>query len=124
MGSYGIGIERIVACHIEQNHDANGIIWDKAIAPFQVHLIAVGSKSKDVVDMAERMYTDLTDDGIEVLFDDRKDISPGFKFKDADLLGMPYQVIVGEKNLANGNIEIKDRRTGERIMVEVDRLLE
>ena len=123
MGSYGIGIERIVACHIEQNHDANGIIWDKAIAPFQVHLIAVGSKSKDVVETAERLYTEMTDDGIEVLYDDRKDISPGFKFKDADLLGMPFHVIVGEKNLANGKIEIKERKTGERILVEADGLL-
>jgi prolyl-tRNA synthetase len=118
MGSYGIGIERIVACHIEQNHDKDGIIWDKAIAPYQVHLIAVTAKDKKVVDAAERIYSDLTDDGVEVLFDDRTDISPGFKFKDADLLGMPYQVIVGEKNLANGKIEIKERKTGERILVD------
>jgi len=118
MGSYGIGIERIIACHIEQNHDANGIIWDKAIAPYQIHLIAV-SKSQAVLEMAEKVYNDLNDDGVEVLFDDRTDTSPGFKFKDADLLGMPYQVIVGEKNLANGKIEIKERRTGDRILVDV-----
>ncbi len=117
MGSYGIGMERIVACHIEQNHDANGIIWDKAIAPFQIHLIAV-SKSEVVREMAEKIYTDLIDDGVEVLFDDRVDTSPGFKFKDADLLGMPYQVIVGEKNLAAGKIEIKERKTGERTLVD------
>jgi prolyl-tRNA synthetase len=120
MGSYGIGIERIVACHIEQNHDRDGIIWDKAIAPFQIHLIPVGSRSKEVVDTAERLYTLLTDDGVEVLYDDRKDISPGFKFKDADLLGMPFQVIVGEKNLAGGKIEIKERRTGDRTLVELE----
>lgn len=124
MGSYGIGIERIVACHIEQNHDADGIIWDKSIAPFQVHLIAVGSKSKEVTDMAERIYGLLSDDGVEVLFDDRKDISPGFKFKDADLLGMPYQVIVGERNLTQGKVEIKERRSGERILVDVETVLE
>ena len=118
MGSYGIGIERIIACHIEQNHDANGIIWDKSIAPYQVHLIAV-SKSQPVRDMSEKLYKDLTDDGVEVLFDDRVDTSPGFKFKDADLLGMPYQVIVGEKNLANGKIEIKERRTGDRTLVDI-----
>ncbi len=117
MGSYGIGMERIVACHIEQNHDANGIIWDKAMAPFQIHLIAV-SKSEVVREMAEKIYTDLIDDGVEVLFDDRVDTSPGFKFKDADLLGMPYQVIVGEKNLAAGKIEIKERKTGERTLVD------
>ena len=118
MGSYGIGIERIIACHIEQNHDANGIIWDKSIAPYQVHLIAV-SKSQPVRDMSEKLYKDLVDDGVEVLFDDRVDTSPGFKFKDADLLGMPFQVIVGEKNLANGKIEIKERRTGDRTLVDI-----
>ena len=74
--------------------------------------------------MAENLYDLIQDDGIEVLFDDRKDISPGFKFKDADLLGMPYQVIVGERNLAQGKIEIKERRTGDRILVEVEKVLE
>jgi prolyl-tRNA synthetase len=123
MGSYGIGIERIIACHIEQSHDANGIIWDKSIAPYQVHLIAV-SKSPAVLEMAEKIYADLTDDAIEVLFDDRKDTSPGFKFKDADLLGMPFQVIVGEKNLANGKIEIKERKTGERTLVDAVGIIE
>jgi prolyl-tRNA synthetase len=124
MGSYGIGIERIVACHIEQNHDQDGIIWDKAIAPYQVHLIAVGSKSAEVVQTAERLYDLLTEDGISVIFDDRREISPGFKFKDADLLGMPFQVIVGERNLGNGKIEIKERRSGERILVDLESVLE
>ncbi len=124
MGSYGIGIERIVACHIEQNHDDNGIIWDKALAPYDVHLISLGAKSREVQETSERIYHLLTQDGVTVLFDDRKDISPGFKFKDADLLGMPYQVIIGEKNLSNGKIEIKERRTGDRFFVEVASLLE
>ena len=124
MGSYGIGIERIVACYIEQNHDADGIIWDKSIAPFQVHMIAIGSKSKQLLDMAERVYGLLRDDGIEVLFDDRMDISPGFKFKDADLLGIPYQLIIGERNLAQGKIEVKERRSGNRILVDVEGVLE
>jgi prolyl-tRNA synthetase len=124
MGSYGIGIERIVACYIEQNHDADGIIWDKSIAPFQVHMIAIGSKSKQLLDMAERVYGLLRDDGIEVLFDDRMDISPGFKFKDADLLGIPYQLIIGERNLAQGKIEVKERRSGNRILVDVEAVLE
>ena len=124
MGSYGIGIERIVACHIEQNHDDNGIIWDKSIAPFQVHIIPLGTKSKEVIETSEKLYDLLVDDGIEVLIDDRKDISPGFKFKDADLLGIPYQVILGEKNLANGKVEIKERRTGDRTLVEIESALE
>jgi prolyl-tRNA synthetase len=118
MGSYGIGVERIVACHIEQNHDDNGIIWDPALAPFTFHLIAVGTKSKAVVDAADEIYSAMNAAGMEVLFDDRKEVSPGFKFKDADLLGMPFQVIVGEKNLAQGKVEIKVRRTGERSYVE------
>lgn len=114
MGSYGIGVERIVACHIEQNHDADGITWDPVLAPFLFHLIAVGTKSALVVETAGMLYREMGEAGFEVLFDDRKEVSPGFKFKDADLLGMPYQVIVGEKNLAAGNIEIKERRTGKR----------
>ena len=117
MGSYGIGIERIIACHIEQNHDENGILWDRAIAPFDLHLIAVSARSPQVTETSEALYSDLTRCGLEVLYDDRKETSPGFKFKDADLLGMPYQVIVGEKNLAGGNIEIKERRTGHRTIV-------
>jgi len=118
MGSYGIGIDRIMACHIEQNHDENGIIWDRALAPFDIHLMAATTRSALVVETAERLYEELRGAGFDVLFDDRKDISPGFKFKDADLLGMPLQVIVGEKNLAAGKIELKVRKGNERILVE------
>ena len=124
MGSYGIGIERIIACHIEQNHDDFGIIWDKSIAPYQVHLMLVGAKSKDVQTVAEELYSRLLKEGVEVLFDDRLDISPGFKFKDADLLGMPYQVIVGEKNLSNGKLEIKERRSGSRELIDKSQILD
>ncbi len=123
MGSYGIGIERIIACHIEQNHDEFGIVWDKGIAPFQAHLILVGAKNREVNEAAEEIYSLLLEEKIEVLFDDRHDISPGFKFKDADLLGMPYQIIVGEKNFSNGKIEIKERRTGSRELVEKNQIL-
>jgi prolyl-tRNA synthetase len=118
MGSYGIGIERIMACHIEQNHDQQGIIWDKSIAPYQVHLVPVALRNDKIRKAAERLYTDLIRNDIEVIFDDRQDVTPGFKFKDADLLGMPYQVIVGEKNLANGKIEIKERKSGNRTLVD------
>jgi len=123
MGSYGIGVERIIACHIEQNHDENGIIWDKSLAPFMFHLVAVGTKSKTVIEASEQLYAAMQAAGLEVLFDDRTDVSPGFKFKDADLLGMPFQVIVGEKNLAQGKIEIKVRKTGERSFVEKEKLI-
>ena len=120
MGSYGIGIERIVACYIEQNNDKDGIIWNKSLAPYEVHLIAVNMNSKDVETASNQMYDRMIDAQIEVLFDDRASVSPGFKFKDADLLGMPFHVIVGDKGLKNGQVEIKRRRTGERILVKLE----
>ncbi len=120
MGSYGIGVERIIACHIEQNHDENGIIWDKSIAPFLVHLISVNTEIPNVVQIAEKLYDKFNAEKIEVIYDDRTDVSPGFKFKDADLLGMPLQVIVSERNLKNNQVEIKIRRTSERILVNID----
>ncbi|MEX2190819.1 MAG: proline--tRNA ligase [Bacteroidota bacterium] len=123
MGSYGIGVERIVACHIEQNHDQHGIVWDKAIAPFQVHLIAASMNSKETVLTANQLYRMLAEGGLEVLFDDRASVSAGFKFKDADLLGMPFQVIVGERGLKEKKIEVKRRATGERTMVLFDDVL-
>ncbi len=119
MGSYGIGVERIIACHIEQNHDDNGIIWDKCIAPFDVHLVSVNMDNREVVETAERLFVELSKAGVEVLYDDREGVSPGFKFKDADLLGMPLQVIVGDRNLKNGNIELKFRKGGDRKLVAV-----
>ncbi|MGB9591377.1 MAG: proline--tRNA ligase, partial [Candidatus Kryptoniota bacterium] len=96
MGSYGIGIERIIACHIEQHHDDNGIIWESSIAPFQVHLISVNTENQHVNEIAEKIYSDLKKLEIDVLFDDRIGLSPGFKFKDADLIGIPIQLIVSE----------------------------
>ncbi|MGB5875388.1 MAG: proline--tRNA ligase [Bacteroidota bacterium] len=124
MGSYGIGLERIVACHIEQNHDKDGIIWDKALAPYQVHLIAISGKSQEVADRAEEIYRSLAESGVEVLFDDRKDVSPGFKFKDADMLGMPWQVIVSEKNLKKDQVEVKERKSAERTYTSVGEAVE
>jgi prolyl-tRNA synthetase len=123
MGSYGIGIERIIACAIEQSHDANGIVWDKALAPYHVHLIGINMSNNDIVQSSNEMYRLLNEEGIETLFDDRANVSPGFKFKDADLLGMPIQVIVGEKGLKNNQVEIKVRRTGERSMIARGELL-
>jgi prolyl-tRNA synthetase len=120
MGSYGIGIERIIACYIEQNHDKDGIIWNTALAPYPVHLIAISMNNAQIVDAAEQIYRQLTEEGIDVLFDDRSDITPGFKFKDADLLGMPVQIIVGEKNVKNGQVEMKRRRSGERSLINRD----
>jgi len=123
MGSYGIGVERIIACHIEQNHDKNGIIWSKAIAPFHVHLILVNSNNDKVVSVAEQLYERLRDALVDVLYDDRDDVSPGFKFKDADLLGMPLQLIVGEKNVSTGKVEVKERLSGKREVLEIGKVV-
>ncbi len=124
MGSYGIGVERILACAIEQGHDDNGIVWPAALAPFDVHVVAVNMNNKDIVLHANQIYRQLEQTGLEVLLDDRSNVSPGFKFKDADLLGMPVQVVVGEKGLKNGQIELKVRKTGERSMVPLDQAVE
>lgn len=119
MGSYGIGVERIVACHIEQRHDKDGICWHPSIAPFHIQITGVKVENDMVREHAERFEALLEAAGLEVLFDDRTGVSPGFKFKDADLLGMPLNIIVGEKHLNDGNVEIKIRATGERRIVPV-----
>ena len=122
MGSYGIGVERVMACYIEQNHDDYGIIWDKTLAPFDIHLMGLNMKKGNVTEEADRIYDELTKAGFEVLYDDRVDAQAGFKFKDADLLGMPVQVIVGDKKLKENKVEVKLRRTGERFEVGLNDL--
>ena len=122
MGSYGIGVERIMACFVEQNHDDKGIIWNKVLAPFDIHLIALNMKNENIVSSAEKIYNDLKSSGYEVLFDDR-DAAAGFKFNDADLLGMPVQVVIGEKKLKDGKCEVKIRKTGERFDVDLSDLV-
>ncbi len=113
MGCYGIGVSRIVASAIEQNNDAEGIKFPPSIAPFEVALLSLGGKDAEVIEAADRLYAELTRQGVEVLYDDR-DERPGSKFKDADLMGMPMQLVLGGKGLKNGIIEAKDRRTGEK----------
>jgi prolyl-tRNA synthetase len=113
MGSYGIGVERIMACYIEQNSDEKGITWDKTLAPFGVHLLGLNiHKSENVKNACDKIYNDLKENGLEILYDDRK-ASVGFKFKDADLIGLPYQIVAGDRTLEQGEVEIKNRRTGE-----------
>lgn len=116
MGSYGIGPARIAAAAIEQNNDKDGMIWPESIAPFDVELIPLNMQNDDVVRAAEDIYRDLEGSGLEVLYDDR-DERAGVKFKDADLIGIPRQVIVGERNLKEGLVEVKDRRTREAVKV-------
>lgn len=112
MGSYGIGVTRILAVIAESNHDEKGLIWPKNIAPFDVHVVATG-KDDVVYEVAETLVTDLESAGRDVLFDDRFKVSPGVKFGDAELIGVPVIVIVG-RGAADGQVELWDRRTGER----------
>jgi len=124
MGSYGIGVERIIATHIEQSHDEHGIIWNKALGPFDVHIIAASMNSKQAVLVSNQIYRALTEQGFEVLFDDRPNVTAGFKFKDADLIGIPLQLIVGERGLRDNKVEIKERRSGERTLVPIEEAVE
>jgi len=116
MGSYGIGLGRTVAAAIEQYYDQNGIIFPMPIAPFQVLILPVNIKIDLLRETAEQLYQDLSEKGVEVLYDDREE-TPGVKFKDADLIGIPLRITLGEKNLKKGLVEIKKRKTGEIILV-------
>jgi prolyl-tRNA synthetase len=122
MGSYGIGPARIAAAAIEQNNDKDGIIWPKSIAPFDVELLPLNMNDPKTVETAEGLYAGLREGGFDVLMDDR-DERAGVKFKDADLIGIPVQVIIGEKNLKEGLVEIKDRKTKESVKVKVDEVV-
>jgi len=119
MGCYGIGISRIVAAAIEQNHDEKGIIWPKAISPFEILIIVLNDKNdSSVLDEALKIYQELKSDGIEVLIDDR-DERAGVKFADADLLGIPKQVIVGKRGIEKNIIEFTSRITGEKRDIKI-----
>ncbi|HEU4568740.1 MAG TPA: proline--tRNA ligase, partial [Marmoricola sp.] len=126
MGSYGIGVSRAVAAIAEGNHDELGLVWPREISPADVHVVATG-KDQAVFDTADALATDLADAGLTVVYDDRQKVSPGVKFKDAELIGVPTIVTVG-RGLADGKVEVKDRRSGERedvLLVDaVPRLLE
>ncbi|CCN47064.1 prolyl-tRNA synthetase [Vibrio nigripulchritudo MADA3029] len=117
MGCYGIGVTRVVAAAIEQNHDKFGIIWPDAIAPFQVAIVPMNMhKSERVKEAAEKLYAELTAAGIEVLFDDRKE-RPGVMFSDMELVGVPHTIVIGDRSMDEGNFEYKNRRTGDKTPV-------
>ncbi len=118
MGCYGIGVGRTVAAAIEQNHDSDGIIFPISIAPFHVYLLPVNSRDPEVMGVAEDLYRGLSEEGVEVLFDDR-DERAGVKFKDADLLGIPFRLTVSERNLKGGKVEVRSRSSKETTMVEL-----
>ncbi len=116
MGCYGIGVSRTMAAAIEQNNDENGIIWPRAIAPFEVVVVPVNAKNDDQLRIAEEIYTELKAKGVDVLIDDRKE-RPGVKFKDADLIGYPLRITVGPKAVDEDSVELKVRRNGEMVNV-------
>jgi len=119
MGCYGIGVTRVVAAAIEQNHDERGILWPEPIAPFDVSLIPINlQKSERVREVAERLYVELQAAGFEVLFDDR-DARPGVKFADDELVGIPHRIVVGDKGLERGALEYKARAGGDGADVPV-----
>ena len=121
MGSYGIGVSRAVAAIAEQSHDELGLLWPTEVAPAKVHLVATGKEEKPF-EFAEQLAKQLEDNGISVMLDDRREASPGVKFKDAELIGNPVIVIVG-KSLADGKIEVRDRKSGSKSEVPIDEAL-
>lgn len=124
MGCYGIGVSRIVAAAIEQNHDKYGIIWPDAIAPFKIALIPMNMhKSHRIQQVAEKMYDELMAAGIDVLFDDRKE-RPGVMFNDMELIGVPHTIVIGERNLDENKVEYKNRRSGEKQLLDIDSIVE
>jgi prolyl-tRNA synthetase len=122
MGSYGIGVSRAVAAIAENTHDELGLVWPREVSPADVHLVATG-KDAAVFDTAARIAVELTSRGLTVLYDDRVKVSPGVKFKDAELIGVPTIVVVG-KGLVDGVVEVKDRASGERENVPVGEVVD
>jgi prolyl-tRNA synthetase len=123
MGSYGIGLGRALACVVEAHHDEKGIAWPLSVAPYRAHLVAIGAgRDAAVAEAADALYARLTEAGVDVLYDDR-DESPGVKFTDAELLGMPTIVTVSPRSLAAGGVEVTDRATGERAVRPIEALV-
>lgn len=115
MGCYGIGVSRLISTIIEQNYDKDGIIWPKEVSPYQVIVLALDTTDKKIMQNAKELYRQLSEDGIDVLFDDR-DERAGVKFKDADLLGIPLQIIIGKESLKKNTLELKIRRNHKKII--------
>jgi prolyl-tRNA synthetase len=123
MGSYGIGVERLLAAIIEANHDEKGIVWPQELAPFDVHIVAIQADKAGVGETAERLYEELASAGLRVLYDDR-DETPGVKFNDADLLGTPLRVTVSPRNMEKGGVEVKGRTEAEARVVALGGIAE
>ena len=119
MGCYGIGVGRLLAAAIEQNHDDQGIVFPAPIAPYQVHLVGLNLADAKVAEAADELYERLWQDGIETLYDDRREEAAGVKFNDADLLGLPLRLVVSPRNLRQDSVELKERRDKEATLVPV-----
>ncbi len=119
MGSYGIGVSRLMGAIIEASHDDNGIVWPEAVAPFKVGLMNLTTKDEDCTTACNKLYADLAEAGVEVLYDDRN-VGAGQKFANMDLIGLPWQVALGSRGLKNGVVELKNRATGEREEVAIN----
>ena len=119
MGCYGVGVSRTLAAIVEQHNDENGIIWPVSVAPYEVSVIPLDPKKEDCAKATDRLVQELLDAGLDVVVDDR-DERPGFKFADNDLMGFPYQIVIGKRGLKNGTFELKDRATGEREDISID----
>ena len=122
MGCYGIGLGRLMGAIVERNNDKNGIIWPEEVAPYKVHLIKLESQEKEVEEISEKIYKEFLKNNIEVLYDDRIDKSPGEKLKEADLIGIPYRVIVSKRTLSKKCVEVKKRSEKKIEMIKVDNL--
>jgi prolyl-tRNA synthetase len=123
MGSYGIGVSRAVAAIAEAMHDSLGLRWPRSVAPMDVHVVIAGKPGDDITAAAEKIAADLHARGVDVLLDDRVGVSPGVKFKDAELIGIPSVVVVG-RGLANGVVEVRDRLTGTQGEVPVEGVID
>jgi prolyl-tRNA synthetase len=122
MGSYGIGLGRLMACIAEENHDDRGLTWPLSVSSFSIHLIALSGKNSQVNEQAELVYSNLMKNNFEPLYDDRQE-SPGIKFKDADLIGLPLRITVSEKSLDQGGVEMKLRCEEEKKIVPINQVI-
>ncbi len=122
MGSYGIGVNRILAATIEKSHDSNGIIWPLSLAPYEVLIVPINFKDEIIMNTAIKIYDELSEAGVDTLLDDR-DQRPGFKFKDADLIGIPIRITVGKRLKETGELEIKLRSKDDVYHAKPDNIL-
>jgi len=122
MGCYGIGPSRAMATIVETHNDSKGIIWPKSIAPYQVHLIGLDLFDENIKIQTEKIYQDLLDKNIEVLFDDRVDVTAGIKFADADLIGNPIRLVISKRSIENGGIEFKNRNEEKSEIIPFDKI--